>query len=302
MEKKKPFQKKHVSRGASWCVIVALGPACQLVVETSARPPNHRYDPHALVVAHQRVIRHRMAPPMRIAVIGGGVGACSLTFGLREALAANTATLHLFEMGRIAGGRATTRETREKPGLRVDHGVPAFAAHSEPFIRLCEDLVDSDVLQRCDSTKFGRLTADGTFESDDVASAPTRFRASEGKGISALCHALLRGGDPNRDDALARVTMSTMVSGIESTDGGSGWRLTSNKGADLGTFDWLVVTSTALAHPRWRSTFGGEPPLVVAEAAMGDPHLSATLEELAPLTAKPVTACLLAYEDEAAEA
>lgn len=25
---------------------------------------------------------------------------------------------------------------------------------------------------------------------------------SEGKGISALCHALLRGGDPNRDDAL----------------------------------------------------------------------------------------------------
>ena len=239
---------------------------------------------------------------MRIAVIGGGVGACSLTFGLREALAANTATLHLFEMGRVAGGRATTRETREKPGLRVDHGVPAFAAHSEPFIRLCEDLVDSDVLQRCDSTKFGRLTADGTFESDDVASAPTRFRASEGKGISALCHALLRGGDPNRDDALARVTMSTMVSGIESTDGGSGWRLTSNKGADLGTFDWLVVTSTALAHPRWRSTFGGEPPLVVSAAAMGDPHLSATLEELAPLTAKPVTACLLAYEDEAAEA
>ena len=171
--------------------------------------------------------------------------------------------------------------------------------HTAAIHQTFEDLVDSDVLQRCDSTKFGRLTANGTFESDDVASAPARFRASEGKGISALCHALLRGGDPNRDDALARVTMSTMVSGIESTDGGSGWRLTSNKGADLGTFDWLVVTSTALAHPRWRSTFGGEPPLVVAAAAWA---IRTWRDSPSRTLTKPVTACLLAYEDEAAEA
>ena len=39
-----------------------------------------------------------------------------------------------------------------------------------------------------------------------------------------------------------------------------------------------------------------------AAAALGDPALDATLASLAPLSAKPVTACLLAYEAEAAGA
>lgn len=81
-----------------------------------------------------------------------------------------------------------------------------------------------------------------------------------------------------------------------------GWRLTSNKGEALGDFDWLVVTSTAIGHPRWRAAFGGEPPLVEAAAALGDTALDAALAALAPLSAKPVTACLLAYEAEAAAA
>ena len=70
----------------------------------------------------------------------------------------------------------------------------------------------------------------------------------------------------------------------------------------LGDFDWLVVTSTAIGHPRWRAAFGGEPPLIEAAAALGDPALDAALAALAPLSAKPVTACLLAYEAEAAAA
>ena len=81
-----------------------------------------------------------------------------------------------------------------------------------------------------------------------------------------------------------------------------GWRLTSNKGEALGDFDWLVVTSTAIGHPRWRAAFGGEPPLVEAAATLGDTALDAALAALAPLSAKPVTACLLAYEAEAAAA
>ena len=81
-----------------------------------------------------------------------------------------------------------------------------------------------------------------------------------------------------------------------------GWRLTSNKGEALGDFDWLVVTSTAIGHPRWRAAFGGEPPLVEAAATLGDTALDAALAALAPLSATPVTACLLAYEAEAAAA
>ena len=46
----------------------------------------------------------------------------------------------------------------------------------------------------------------------------------------------------------------------------------------------------------------GSPPLVEAAASIGDSSLDATLSALAPLTAKPVTACLLAYEDDAAAA
>lgn len=210
--------------------------------------------------------------------------------------------------------------TREKPGLRVDHGVPSFAAHTPAFTALCERLVETNALQRCgggveNGSAFGVLTADGRFEAEDAASAPNRYRAPEGKGINSLCDALLRGGDGAADaPPIAHTSLSTMVSKVEpiplsaglqsacGAGGVGGWRLTSNKGEALGDFDWLVVTSTAIGHPRWRAAFGGEPPLVEAAAALGDTALDAALAALAPLSAKPVTACLLAYEAEAAAA
>jgi len=48
------------------------------------------------------------------------------------------------------------------------------------------------------------------------------------------------------------------------------------------------VTSSAVAHPRWTTTFGGEPPLAVAARELQDPGLLASLAALAPLRAKPV--------------
>lgn len=240
---------------------------------------------------------------MRIAVIGGGVGACSLAHGLRECIAAKTASLHLFEMGRGTGGRAATRSTREKPGLRVDHGVAAFAAHTPSFTALCESLVSVGALRRCGTADaFGRLAADGTFAPETPADAPTRYCAPEGKGMSTLCDALLRADDGSQ---IADATLGTMVAQVEAStasDAPPRWKLTSRRGDDLGTYDWLVVTSTGIAHPRWRATFGGEPPLVEAAAALHDPRLDAALAALAPLTAKPVTTALLAYEADAAAA
>ena len=117
----------------------------------------------------------------RVAVIGGGIGACSLAHGL--AARSSTASVHLFEMGRGTGGRAATRTTREKPGLRVDHGVPSFAARTPAFESLCERLVATNALQRCGggadngTAAFGVLTAAGRFEAEEAASAPTRYRA-----------------------------------------------------------------------------------------------------------------------------
>ena len=155
----------------------------------------------------------------RIAVIGGGIGACSLAHGL--AAKSTAASVHLFEMGRGTGGRAATRMTREKPGLRVDHGVPSFAAYTPAFTALCERLVETNALQRCgggveNGSAFGVLTADGRFEAEDAASAPNRYRAPEGKGINSLCDALLRGGDGAADaPPVAQTTLGTMVSRLE---------------------------------------------------------------------------------------
>lgn len=240
----------------------------------------------------------------RIAVVGGGVSACSIAYGLRDHISANKLSLHLFEMGRAPGGRATTRGTRERPELRVDHGAPAFAAHTPRFESLCESMVAANALEKVGPPlAFGTLKADNSFELEDAAAAPTRYVATNGQGLGALCEALLRGGSAAASPV--QINFSTMVGKVEAstTDAGATqWTLSSNKGVPLGSYDFLVITSTGLAHPRWRTTFGGEPPLVEAAAALGDATLGAALSSLAPLTSKPVTACLLAYEASAAVA
>eukprot|EP00966_Prymnesium_polylepis_P105605 2445961-Prymnesium_polylepis.1 len=77
-----------------------------------------------------------------------------------------------------------------------------------------------------------------------------------------------------------------MVRTVEPMEEG-GWRLTSKQGDALGEFDWLVVSSSTVAHPRWRGVFGGEPPMADAAAALGDASLTAALERLAQLRSLP---------------
>ena len=186
----------------------------QTVLATSLVTTLKRISPPYLVIA----LLSRRRPMPRIAVIGGGIGACSLAHGL--AAKSTTASVHLFEMGRGTGGRAATRMTREKPGLRVDHGVPSFAAHTPAFTALCERLVETNALQHCgggaeNGSAFGVLKPDGRFEAEDAASAPRRYRAPEGKGINSLCDALLRGGDGGESPPVAQTTLGTMVSKVE---------------------------------------------------------------------------------------
>merc|ERR1719382_453558 len=103
-------------------------------------------------------------PHPRIAVVGGGVSACSLAYALRDQLASKTLSLTLFEMGRGPGGRASTRTTREFPDLHVDHGAPSFSARTAPFIQLCHRLTEANVLQRVEAPlSFGTITANGSF-------------------------------------------------------------------------------------------------------------------------------------------
>ena len=183
-----------------------------------------------------------------------------------------------------------TRGTRGRPELRVNHGAPAFKARTPRFEGLC-DAIGAQAIERAAAPHlFGRLTRDGAFEAE--ANAPTRFVAADGLGMSAFCEALLRGGAAAPAPPLAQTTFGTMVASVaasRSEAGATQWTLTSKAGESLGTFDFLVITSTGLAH-LGGTTFGGEPPLVAAASTLGDANLDAALAQLAPLTSKPVTA------------
>jgi len=103
--------------------------------------------------------------PLRIAVVGGGVAASSLIYGLRHALCDGRASATVFEIGRGPGGRASTRMTREVPGLRLDHGTPGFLAADERAVSLCEELCAIGAL-RTPSHGYGTLRADGSWEEE----------------------------------------------------------------------------------------------------------------------------------------
>ena len=75
------------------------------------------------------------------------MAASSLVYGMRETLAAKQLSMSVFEMGRAAGGRAATRTTRERPALQINHGAPAFAAHTPSFATLCEKLTEAGALK-----------------------------------------------------------------------------------------------------------------------------------------------------------
>lgn len=241
-----------------------------------------------------------MGSPPRIAVIGGGVSASALVHGLRDELRSGRLSVSVFEMGRQPGGRATTRGTREKPELIINHGAPAFSAHTAAFRDTCFDLMRTGVLLRAPKEyAFGKLTADGSFlaEAAKEAEAPARFVASNGS-MSSLAAALLRGGDAG-GKPLARTFYSTMVGEMvfgttvgeitsvcaEASEASEAlrpaWVLKSKKGEPLGDFDFLVVSSATVGHPRWTATFGGAPPL--AASAQADPALRASLDALAAL-------------------
>lgn len=232
---------------------------------------------------------------MRVAIVGGGVSGCSLVYGFRDELKSGRIRATLFEMGRGCGGRTATRKTRELAALTVDHGAPAFAARTAEFFTLCDEFARRGSIERLKDA-VGVLNSKGVFQREPIV--PPRFTGGP-NGISSFCEVLLRGGEPMQEP-LARTVNSVQVSSATKTS--TGWRLSDRQGADLGEFDWLVVTGTGFAHPRWTAVFGGTAPLVVAAEQIGDHALDACLNALKLLTFKPVTACLMAFDGAAADA
>ena len=75
---------------------------------------------------------------------------------------------------------------------------------------------------------------------------------------------------------------SSMVRSL-SHSADSRWQLHDKAGTVLGSADYLVVAGSGVAHPRWTDTFGGDPPLLAAAAAMDprDPVLDEALASVA---------------------
>lgn len=249
-------------------------------------------------------------PPIRVAVLGGGVAGCSFVYGLRQLtetaeaggalLKGRPLEVSLFEMGRGVGGRAATRMSREMPDMQCDHGAPFFEARSDRFQAVNARLMADGFVSPFDGIVGTLRPSEGQqgwdFAAEAAAEGANRFKGTP--GMNGLCRGLLGGGWPP-----LQTCFSTMVAAIEAPSQNTGdvWRLFAKDSAPLGEFDWLAVASSGTAHPRWTKAFGGPPPLVTAAKALGDPQLDAALESIAAMTAEPVTAVMMAFQGAAAD-
>ena len=114
------------------------------------------------------------------------------------------AAVTVFEMGRGAGGRCSSRRTREIPGLYIDHGCPAFTADGTPeWLEIVKDLVASGSLEPWNCST-------GFLEGSEAKAAPCPQLYRGPNGMDNFCTRLLQG---------CETRFSTVVSGLERQNG-----------------------------------------------------------------------------------
>lgn len=220
--------------------------------------------------------------------------------------------MSMFEMGRGSGGRASTRRSRELPGLALNHGAPIF--HHRHSNTIAAPLVDALLASRAIVNWNGSAGKIDAGSGATTSGAGSRGEPSQGveqfsryvgqPGMSAVADGILK---LSADGAL-QSKFSTKIRTIRPATNGNGkpsWELLDGDGESLGEFDWLIVTSASAAHPRWRMTFGEEPPLYGAAEVLGCQQLSSALERLKALEFKAVHVAMLAWkvsEDDAESA
>lgn len=205
---------------------------------------------------------------MRIAVLGSGLTALSL---LRSLPPLPSLSISVFDPGRLPGGRASTRRSREDPALEIDHGAPGFAVRANsPAARLLAGLD----LEGWASAEGASADGAGLLSYSPPAGVPADALAAR-----------LRTPSPS-------YRPSTLVTSLSPLPGG-GWSLSAGS-SPLGDFDVVVVTSLTPAHPRWEALFGTPPPLPTAAAALPNGEaVRAFLSELALVRYSPALVSLL---------
>ena len=248
----------------------------------------------------------------RVAVLGGGVSGCSAA----HHLAALGCDVSLFEMGRGPGGRAGTRRSRSLPGLAVNHGAPTFDVRTDEGTAIMERLEAAGHAAEYVGVR-GVLSAERGF-SKSAASA-VNWAGAGGSGMAGVSEGLLeearKAGTPGslacHYGAMVHALVPTMAAGGGGGGGGevAGWSLVGADGSTLGAtedgaapppapFDWLVVSGSGAAHPRWSEAFAGrEAPLLAAASALRSEHGfedEALTAALACIGAQEAAPCLVA--------
>ncbi|MCP9774935.1 NAD(P)-binding protein [Cyanobium sp. WAJ14-Wanaka] len=220
-----------------------------------------------------------MAPTARpstsqsIAVIGAGVAGCALVAQLRRL--GVQSPISLWETGRGPGGRASTRFSRLDGGFRLDHGAPLLNLSGAPDPQLLAPLLEGGWLEPW-AGRAARLEGEAQLRLD-LADAYGLGGLWVGKGgMHQLGKGLLQLAGPEVEQHFG-----SFVRHLQRPRGGP-WRLLGVGRELLVEADWLVLSSTLLAHPRSQLLFGWpEAPLKTAAASLGDLQLDHALTTIA---------------------
>jgi predicted NAD/FAD-dependent oxidoreductase len=244
----------------------------------------------------------RSARRPTIAVIGAGVGACSLLASLRRG--GWPGPLLAVESGRAPGGRTATRRSRDDHGLRLDHGAPLFNIVHEPPPALVEPLLELGAIGPF-SGGTATLASDGTITpgSEDPLLSGRLYRGLG--GMDRLCRGLVQLAEQagERLGAPAPALRFGVLARQLVPLAGGGWQLLDHLDQPLLSADWLVLASTLPAHPRTRLLLDWpEAPLRAAARILADPQLDHALASIASIRSQPRSNLLLVPSAAQAEA
>ncbi len=159
----------------------------------------------------------------RVAIVGAGLAGLTIARHVGD-----IAQVVIFEKSRGPGGRMATRRA---PLFEFDHGAQFFTAEEQAFITVVRSWQQAGVVKiwqpRIAELDRGTVVAERDWDADHphFVGAP---------GMNEIGRHLSSGLD---------VRLQTPVESVNPR--GSGWQLIASDGAELGVFDWLIVTAPA---------------------------------------------------------
>jgi len=203
--------------GLLWCLGLfdrPHAPPIKVFGAVRARPVSVHAQRLDQVAYAAHIARPALGSTARVAVIGAGIAGLSAA----RALADHGLEVVVFDKGRAPGGRLSSKTQ----GLPLgDHGAPYFSARDRRFLRTLEPLIEARTIARWNA-RFVQLSAQG------VSDLKPHSRWVGVPNMVALIAGLASGLDVRCGVEIASV---------------GGNRLSTQKGEDLGHFDWVLITA-----------------------------------------------------------